>query len=127
MVDGIGTTGYSFDHAGQLASEDGPWANDTVSYTSTANLMRGQMQVQQPNAAAWVQNYSYDSANRLSTLTSPTGTFGYHYTSADGVTRPAQLIQQIDLPNLDALDRCGPTRVPRPMAPPLPRTVQLRL
>ena len=33
MVDGVGTTRYTYDAAGQLLSEDGPWDNDTVSYS----------------------------------------------------------------------------------------------
>jgi len=34
MVDGIGSTVYGYDAAGQLLSEDGPWASDTVNYTT---------------------------------------------------------------------------------------------
>jgi YD repeat-containing protein len=30
IVDGVGTTLYGYDGAGQVLSEDGPWANDTV-------------------------------------------------------------------------------------------------
>ena len=33
MVDGIGVTHYSYDTVGQVLSEDGPWADDTVNYT----------------------------------------------------------------------------------------------
>lgn len=29
-VDGAGTTKYSFNTMGQLLTEDGPWASDTV-------------------------------------------------------------------------------------------------
>jgi len=37
MVDGIGTTHYSYDAMGLLTSEDGPWANHRVSYVNLAN------------------------------------------------------------------------------------------
>ena len=36
MLDATGTSGYSYDNAGQLLSEDGPWANDVISYSYTA-------------------------------------------------------------------------------------------
>src|SRR6266699_4344525 len=48
MMDAVGTTVYSY--ANQfLASEDGPWANDTVSYIYT-NRLRGGLTLLQPNA-----------------------------------------------------------------------------
>jgi YD repeat-containing protein len=31
MVDAAGTTKFTYDSAGNLASEDGPWSSDTVS------------------------------------------------------------------------------------------------
>jgi YD repeat-containing protein len=31
MVDSVGNTAYGYDATGQLLSEDGPWASDTVS------------------------------------------------------------------------------------------------
>jgi hypothetical protein len=33
MVDGIGTTAYSYDQMGRLLSEGGLWPHDTVDYT----------------------------------------------------------------------------------------------
>ena len=40
MIDGVGTTIYIFNAAGQLLSEDGPWASDTVSYGYNSRLCR---------------------------------------------------------------------------------------
>jgi YD repeat-containing protein len=82
MVDGIGTTKYSYDGAGALLSEDGPFADDAVSY-SYANRLRAGLILLQPNSDAWSQSYGYDDARRLSSITSPAGTFSYLY--PDGI------------------------------------------
>ena len=78
MVDGVGTTVYNYDAVGQLLSEDGPWANDTVSYTYN-NRLRSGLSVLAPNASAWTESYGYDAAKRLTTVASPAGTFAYAY------------------------------------------------
>jgi len=36
MVDGVGTTRYTYTAVSQLLSEDGPWNADTVTYGYTA-------------------------------------------------------------------------------------------
>jgi RHS repeat-associated protein len=77
MVDAVGTTIYSYDSVGELLSEGGPWTNDTVSYTYT-NRLRTALSLSQPSGS-WSQSYGYDSARRLTSLTSPAGTFGYTY------------------------------------------------
>ena len=84
MSDAIGTTTFSYTGTGQLASEDGPWANDAVSYTYT-NEQRAGLSLQQPNADAFVETYAYDAANRLSSITAPSGVFGYRYASGKQV------------------------------------------
>jgi RHS repeat-associated protein len=93
MVDGVGTTTYNYDVAGKLLSEGGLWPNDTVSYTYNNRLRTG-LSVQAPNASAWTQSYSYDTARRLTNLTSPAGTFGYTY---DAVRM--QRVDELSLPN----------------------------
>src|SRR5206468_415204 len=57
MVDAAGTTRYSYADFGALASEDGPWENDTVSYGYN-NRRRSSLALQQPNAAVWSQTYA---------------------------------------------------------------------
>jgi YD repeat-containing protein len=99
MVDGVGTTYYSYDAMGLLVSEDGPWANDVVSYSNMANKLRGQMQLQQPNASSWVRGYGYDAANRLTSVTSPAGVFGYNYIAVGQGASPANLVGKLTLPN----------------------------
>jgi len=96
MLDAVGTTSYGY--ANQfLASEDGPWDNDTISYTY-ANRLRSGLSLLQPNASSWTQSYGYDTANRLNTLSSHAGTFGYSYNVGQSVS-PASLIGKLTLPN----------------------------
>jgi YD repeat-containing protein len=93
MVDAVGTSGYSYDAANELLSEDGPWASDTVSYTYN-NRLRSSMSVLQPNADPWSQTYAYDPARRLTNTTSAAGSFGYAYDA----TRQLQ-VARLSLPN----------------------------
>jgi RHS repeat-associated protein len=95
MLDVVGTTVYGYDAAGQLLSEAGPWANDTVSYTY-ANRLRMGLSLQAPNASAWVENYGYDAARRLTSLVSPAGTFSY---VLGGASSASPLIKKLSLPN----------------------------
>ena len=67
MLDGVGTTAYGYNAAGQLLSEDGPWADDTVSYTYN-NRLRSSLSLQAASASAWTQRYGYDSARRLTSV-----------------------------------------------------------
>jgi len=80
MVDSAGTTSYGYAN-GLLASENGPWAEDTVSYAYN-NGQRQSLALVQPNAAAWVESYGYDGGRRLTGVISAAGTFGYTYAGA---------------------------------------------
>src|SRR6266487_4355125 len=77
MVDAVGTNRYTYTAWGALLSEDGPWADDTVTYAYTTNRLRSKLTLGQPNASDWAQTYAYDKANRLTNTTSPAGAFGY--------------------------------------------------
>jgi RHS repeat-associated protein len=98
MVDAIGTTRYSYDAAGQLLSEDGPWESDTVSY-SYNNRLRTGLSLLAPNSTAWSQSYGYDAMRRMTNITSPAGAFGYEYTGVVSGNWPASLVRKIALPN----------------------------
>jgi RHS repeat-associated protein len=93
LVDGVGSTVYSYDASGQLLGEDGPWTNDTVSYTYT-NRLRSALSLLQPDSSPWTESYGYDSARRLNSLVSPAGLFNYSY---DPVK--LQLVKSLGLPN----------------------------
>ncbi len=94
----MGATGYGYTAFGALMSEDGPWADDAVTYSHTANRLRSALSLSQPNGPAWSQSYAYDAANRLTNVTSPAGAFGYAYKVGQSVslclprqkTHPAQ-------------------------------------
>ena len=94
MVDAVGTTTYSYTDFGALLSEDGPWADDTVSYSYTSNRLRSQLTLLQPNATAWVQDYTYDTSSRLGTITSPAGSFTYTYDPINNMQ-----VRKLALPN----------------------------
>jgi RHS repeat-associated protein len=94
MVDAVGTTIFTFTDFGALESEDGPWASDTITYSYTANHFRSQMTLSQPNASSWEQVYTYDLADRLSSVTSPAGTFKYLYDPQRNL-----LVRRLSLPN----------------------------
>jgi RHS repeat-associated protein len=99
MVDAVGTSRFTWSTGNQLLSEDGPWADDTVSYSHTNNL-RQSLALAQPGASPWAQAYTYDAAKRLQILASPAGTFAYNYhAGVDGVTASTRLLKGINLPN----------------------------
>jgi len=79
VTDAIGTTRFSYPDAGQLVSEDGPWGDDTISYSYNGDRRRSGLSVAQPNASAWAQSYGYDEWTRLQSITSPAGSFNYFY------------------------------------------------
>jgi len=94
MLDAVGTTTFTYTPAGQLASEDGPWANDTVTNTYVQGLRTAMSLNSQPSTLNF--GYSYDNAWRLQSLSSPAGTFSYTF---GGASSASSLIKQISLPN----------------------------
>ncbi len=94
MTDGIGTTTYTYHPiaaatlgAGQLASVDGPWTNDTITY---AYDRLGRLTGRTLGAVA--ESMAFDPAGRLQSTNSQLGTYTITY---DGVTsRPRSLRHQ---------------------------------
>ena len=79
-VDITDTTKYTYYPGGLLNSEDGPWLNDTVTYTYNNARMRSGLVLQQP-AGTWTNGFVYDPAKRLTNLTSQAGAFAYSYSA----------------------------------------------
>ncbi len=100
LADGLGTTTFAYSNSGQLVSEDGPWASDALAFTYQARL-RNSLSLQQPSADPWIQTYAYDTAHRLTNVTSPAGVFGYQYHPGFGTGGPysSPLWQTLTLPN----------------------------
>ena len=98
MVDAVGTNRYTYTSAGQLLSEDGPWSDDTVSYTYN-NRLRAILSLLQPSTSAWTNGYSYDAMKRLTNLNSQAGSFCYLYANVTQGISPASLVRKLTLPN----------------------------
>jgi RHS repeat-associated protein len=79
MVDAVGTTVYSYTSGGQLFTEDGPFASDTVT-NRYSQRVRTSLGLQQPTGA-WTNGFIYDAAGRLTNVTSQAGSFGYLFHS----------------------------------------------
>jgi len=107
MVDGVGTTRFTYTASGRLDAEDGPWTSDTVS-RSYIEGQRSALSLQQPAASAWSQTYGHDAARRMQTRTSPAGAFGYEYPVGTGST-PSDLFRKLTLPNGSAISNAFDT------------------
>ena len=84
MVDGTGTTTYTYKAAGslgamQVASVDGPLTNDTITYDYDE---LGRPVGRAINSVGLT--LAYDALGRLSSETNPLGMFGYTYVGATG-------------------------------------------
>ena len=86
MVDGIGTTSYSYkaagtDGAGQVATIDGPLSNDTIAYTYDE---LGRVNQRTINGSANQVDWTFDALGRVTSEENMLGEFTYTY---DGVTK----------------------------------------
>jgi RHS repeat-associated protein len=81
MVDYSGTTTFTYDRQGILRSEDGPYANDKLTYTPDALGRRATTTTTLPSGSTEQVSYSYDYLGRLDAVTNPAGTFDYQYSS----------------------------------------------
>lgn len=93
MGDGTGNTTFSYTAFEALAEENSTLSNDTVSFLYDQNRRRSRLSVTKPDGSLWNQDYAYDSASRLRTISSPAGTFTYSYAGA------GDRVSQIALPN----------------------------
>jgi YD repeat-containing protein len=82
MVDAVGTNRYTYTAAGQLLTEDGPFASDTVTNTYL-NRLRVGLSLAQPTGA-WTNGFTYDAARRLTNVTAQAGSFANVYATGVG-------------------------------------------
>jgi RHS repeat-associated protein len=86
MVDGTGTTSYSYVPAGtlgagQVATVDGPLTNDVIAYTYDE---LGRVEERTINGSANELTYVYDALGRVTSETNVLGTFVYGYDGVSG-------------------------------------------
>ena len=93
MVDGIGTTTFTYSPIGLLQNEGGLWPNDTVSRTYN-NQIRNTLIIGTFNTA-----YYCDAAHRIYQIAAGSGTYTYCYHSGFGGSYSSSLIQSVSLPN----------------------------
>jgi RHS repeat-associated protein len=93
MVDAVGTTVCTYTPAGQMLTEDGPFASDTVT-NSYWNRLRADMDLQQPTGV-WTNAFGYDYSRRLWWVTTQAGEFDYNYLDS----LPSLLVKKLLLPN----------------------------
>src|SRR5439155_6964201 len=91
---GLFTNKYTYYAGGRLATEDGPWASDTVTYTYNTARLRSGLTLQQPTGS-WTNGLTYDAAHRLTNVTSQAGTFVDNYK----VGQASRLPIKLSLPN----------------------------
>jgi RHS repeat-associated protein len=103
MNDGLGATVFTYDVLGRLLSENGPWSGDTVSYDYDSSGRRDWMKINATDQTS----YGYDVLERLSSLTSPAGTFNYSYAGnsdrLDTLTRPSGAYSHFSYDSLERL------------------------
>jgi RHS repeat-associated protein len=94
MVDAAGTNNYTYTIGGQLLTEGGVFASDTVTNTYL-NRLRTALSLAQPSGS-WTNGFIYDAAGRLTNVTSQVGKFGYQFVAG---TSTRSLIARLLLPN----------------------------
>jgi YD repeat-containing protein len=77
MVDASGTNKLTYTAGNQLLTEDGPFNNGTLT-NFYANRVRTSFALQQPTSY-WTNRFGYDTAKRLTNVTSSAGAFNYTY------------------------------------------------
>jgi RHS repeat-associated protein len=77
VVDGSGTTEFTYDIASRIVSTKGPWTNDTITYTYDD---LGRVTTMTPQGGETVTT-AYDGMGRISTISVGGQTFVYNYTS----------------------------------------------
>jgi YD repeat-containing protein len=87
--DGAGTNAYSYDADSQLNTSDGPWANDTITYSFNALGLLTNLVAQGGTPTA----YSYDSLSRLTSVQVGSSAYAFSY----ALSNP--LVQRLDRPN----------------------------
>lgn len=87
--DGIGAWGYDYDAESRLRTVDGPWANDTLTYTYDDIGRRTSVTPQGGETIS----YNYDAIGRLSEIKPGARTFGFTYPASSPSPLPTTLMR----------------------------------
>ena len=90
MVDVVGTTKYTYYEGGLLNTEDGRWVSDTVTYSYNNARLRSGLVLQQPTGT-WTNGFLCEAVRRLTSITSPAGTFAFSYKAGQASRLPIKL------------------------------------
>jgi RHS repeat-associated protein len=98
VVSGVFTNNFTYQSGGAIATEDGPWDNDTLTYTYNAVGLRSGLSIQQASGS-YTNGYTYDAAKRLTNVTGHAGAFTYdYYPTNGGITASTHLIRKLTQP-----------------------------
>jgi YD repeat-containing protein len=107
MVDAVGTTTWTYDSANRYMVERAPWTNADVTVRWNTVGLRTNLNILQPSNSFNV-NYSYDTAKRLYSVASTSGTFTYAYNPGlNSLTTASKLVDRLDLPNTSYITNNG--------------------
>lgn len=98
-VSGLFTSTFTYHPGGALKTEDGPFTSDTITYAINATGLRSGLSIQQPTGS-FTNGYFFDSAARISSVVSHSGTYTYdYYPTNGGVTAATRLLRKVTLPS----------------------------
>ncbi len=103
MIDGTGSTKWSYDNAGRPHIEDGPWNGDTIQH-----YYDGRNNIRRIEAGGDAVNYGYDVIGRLSQVSASTS-FGGNITGARGATWDTTYIGWSQMPATQTRPNGGTT------------------
>ncbi|RYZ49166.1 MAG: hypothetical protein EOP49_16985, partial [Sphingobacteriales bacterium] len=76
MTDAIGNTSWTYDSYGRLQSEDGPWPNDSQTYSYDSLNRPSGLNIQRDASSNDVFTYGYDALGRMTSLSATLGSWG---------------------------------------------------
>ncbi|RDH41396.1 RHS repeat-associated core domain-containing protein [Zooshikella ganghwensis] len=101
ITDGVGMHQYTYTTLGQVASVDGPWKADTVTYQYRQDGQVDRVSIEQGHTL----QYQYDSQGRLTQIQEGNRTFAYQYQGASGLltqlTHPNGLVSSYQFDNVN--------------------------
>ena len=99
MTDGLGTTGWSYDGVRRSTGEDGPWANDSITYGYDSLERLQNLSIGRDATNSDTESFGFDGLGRLASLTASAGSFGSVGTFSYGYVGNTGILARMDRPN----------------------------